>query len=170
MPLVPAGGKSPRIHPTAFVAEGAFVIGDVELAQDASVWFQAVLRGDINSISIGPRSNVQDGSIFHVTHEYSVCVGADVTIGHGAIVHGCTIGDGSLIGMRAVVLDNARVGEGTLVAAGAVVLENMVIPPGSLAAGVPARVIRTLSDEERQRLLASASHYVEYARAFRPGP
>jgi carbonic anhydrase/acetyltransferase-like protein (isoleucine patch superfamily) len=150
------------------VADGSFVIGDVELAQDVSVWFQAVLRGDINAIVIGDRTNIQDGCIMHVTHECSVRVGSDVTIGHGAVIHGCAIGDASLIGMRSVILDNARVGEGSLVAAGAVVLENAVIPPGSLVAGVPARIIRKLTEEEQRKLLESAAHYVGYAKAFRP--
>jgi len=167
MPLLAAGGKSPRVHPSVFVADGAFVIGEVELAQDASVWFHAVLRGDINSIVVGARTNIQDGCIFHVTNTSGVRVGSDVTVGHGAVVHGCTIGDGSLIGMRAVVLDAARVGEGSLVAAGAVVLEGMVIPPGTLAAGVPARIIRALTTEEQKKLLESAAHYVDYAMAFR---
>jgi carbonic anhydrase/acetyltransferase-like protein (isoleucine patch superfamily) len=170
MPAIATGGKSPRIHPSVFVADGAFVIGDVELAEDASVWFHAVLRGDINSIVIGERTNIQDGCVFHVTNHHSVRVGSDVTVGHGAIVHGCTVEDGSLIGMRAVVLDNAKVGTGSLVAAGAVVLENMVIPPGSLVAGVPARVLRGLTPEEQKKLLESASHYVEYAKSFRAAP
>lgn len=167
MPIVSIGGKAPRIPASAFVADGAFVIGDVELGKEASVWFQAVLRGDINSIVIGDRTNIQDGCIFHVTNEFSVCVGNDVTVGHRAIVHGCSIGDGSLIGMGSVILDNARIGDNCLVAAGAVVLENAVVPPGSLAAGVPARIIRNLTVEEIGRIHDSAVHYSEYARAFR---
>ena len=167
MPIVSVVGKTPRIPASAFVADGAFVIGDVELGDEASVWFQAVLRGDINRIAIGDRTNIQDGCILHVTNEFSVRVGTDVTVGHRAIVHGCVIGDGSLIGMGAVVLDNVRIGDNSLVGAGAVVLENTVIPSGSLVAGVPARIIRNLTAEEIRRIHDSAAHYVEYARAFR---
>ena len=169
VPLLPISGRTPRVASSSFIADGAYVIGDVDLAPESSVWFQAVLRGDINSIQIGERSNVQDGSVFHVTDTYPVTVGAGVTIGHRAIIHGCTIGDSSLIGMGAIVLDNARIGEESLVGAGAVVLENSVIPPRSLAAGVPAKVLRSLTTWEIQRIKESADHYVEYARTFSAG-
>ncbi len=167
MPIVSVAGKTPRVPSSAFVADGAFVIGDVDLGKETSVWFQAVLRGDINTIVIGDRTNIQDGCIFHVTNEYSVRVGTDVTVGHRAIVHGCTIGNGSLIGMGSIILDNVRIGDGCLIAAGAVVRENAVIPPGSLAAGVPARIVRNLSADEIRGIHDSAAHYVEYARTFR---
>jgi carbonic anhydrase/acetyltransferase-like protein (isoleucine patch superfamily) len=160
-------GNTPTVHPSAFVAEGAYVIGRVEIARDASVWFGAVLRGDINSIQVGERSNIQDGCIFHVTNELPVYVGNDVTVGHGAIVHGCRIGDGSLIGMGAIVLDRAQVGRQALVAAGAVVKEGFVVPDGMLVGGVPARVLRPLSEEEKSALLESADHYVKYAESYR---
>lgn len=159
-------GCSPVFHPSAFVAPGACLIGEVEIGEDASVWFNAVLRGDINAIRVGRRSNVQDGTIVHVTHQYPVEIADDVTVGHQAMLHGCRIGRCALIGMNAVVLDNAQVGAYALVAAGAVVREHFVVPEGMLAAGVPARVIRALSEEERRQLEESAQHYVEYARSY----
>lgn len=166
MPVLSINGRTPRVPESVFVADGAYVIGDVELGEESSVWFQAVLRGDINTITIGPRSNVQDGCVFHVTDSNAVEVGADVTIGHRAIVHGCRIGDESLIGMGAVVLDGARIGKSALVAAGAVVLQGMSVPDGVLAAGVPARILRELTDAEKAGIRASAAHYVGYARDF----
>jgi carbonic anhydrase/acetyltransferase-like protein (isoleucine patch superfamily) len=154
------------VHASVFIADGARVIGSVRIAEDASIWFNAVLRADINSITVGPRSNIQDGAVVHVTHDLPAVIGADVTVGHQAIVHACTVEDGCLIGMGSVVLDGAVVGTGSLVAAGAVVLQNTRIPPGSLAAGVPARVIRQLGDEERRQLRQSAIDYAGYARRF----
>lgn len=167
MTVIPYKGVSPSIHPSAFVAEGVQLIGNVRLAQDASVWFNTVVRGDINSIEIGERTNIQDCSVLHVTHEYPVKIGNDVTVGHRVIAHGCTIGDCCLIGMGAVLLDNVRVEPFSLVAAGAVVLQNVVVPPGVLVAGVPAKVIRPLTAEEKQQIKESAQHYVEYARGYR---
>jgi len=166
MPILPHHDVRPTIHPSAFIADGAYVIGDVHLAREVSVWFNAVLRGDINAIRIGERTNIQDGVVLHVTHELPVVIGAGVTVGHHAVVHACTIEDGSLIGMNAVVLDNARVGRSAIVAAGAVVRENFVVPEGVLVAGVPARIVRTLTAEERAQLKASAEHYVQYASSF----
>lgn len=166
MPLLAHHGVTPRLRPAAYVAGGAWLIGDVELEEQASVWFNAVLRGDINAIRVGKRSNVQDGAVLHVTRELAVRIGDDVTIGHKAMIHGCWIGDGSLVGMNAVVLDNARIGPFALVAAGAVVRENFVVPEGKLAAGVPARIVRSLTDHERAQLLQSAKNYVEYALSF----
>lgn len=160
-------GVMPRIHPSVYIAEGALVIGDVEIGADASIWFHAILRGDINGIRIGERTNVQDGSVLHVTHEYMVVLGSDITIGHRAILHGCTVHEECLIGMGSIVLDNARVGPSAMVAAGAVVRENFVVPEGTLAAGVPARIIRDLTPEERELLRASAGRYVTYARTYR---
>ena len=142
------------------------MIGDVTVGEDSSIWFNVVARGDINTIQIGKRSNIQDGSVLHVTEDCPVRVGDDVTIGHKALVHGCRIEQGSLIGMGAVVLDNATVGPNALVAAGAVVREKYVVPPGTLVAGVPARVVRELTEEERSLILQSAEHYIEYARSF----
>ena len=161
-------GVTPRIHPTAFVAQGAWLIGEVEVGADASIWFNAVLRGDINGIVVGDRSNIQDGVVMHVTRLLRAVVGRNVTVGHKAMLHGCEIGDACLIGMNAVVLDNAHVGPNAVVAAGAVVRENFTVPEGTLVAGVPARVIRELTPEERALLLESAQNYIDYARTYLP--
>jgi len=167
MTVVTFQGKTPKVDLTVYIAPGACIIGDVDIGRDASIWFNVVVRADINRISIGERTNVQDGAVVHVTHVHPVQIGADVTIGHRAIVHGCGIGDCCLIGMGAVVLDNALIGPQALVAAGAVVRENFVVPEGTLAAGVPARIIRKLSDAEKEMLAQSAAHYVEYSRSWR---
>jgi carbonic anhydrase/acetyltransferase-like protein (isoleucine patch superfamily) len=156
------GDSSPSLHPTAFVAAGARLIGEVTLGEHASVWYNAVLRADGASIVLGPRSNVQDSVSVHVDRGSPVRIGADVSIGHNAVVHGCTIGDGSLVGMGAVVLNGAVIGAGCLIAGGAVVLEGAEIPDGSLVAGVPGKVRRTLSEEERAGLLANAARYLEH--------
>lgn len=167
MGMVAFEGHTPELHPSVFVAAGAHVIGNVQVQSDSSIWFNCVLRGDINGIRIGERTNIQDASVLHVTHDYPVHIGSDVTVGHRALVHGCTVHDGCLIGMGAIVLDNATVGAHSLVAAGAVVLQHAVIPEGSLVAGVPARVIRKLSEEEQSELMRSARNYVTYARRYR---
>ncbi len=173
MSIITYNGLSPTIHPTAFVAEGVQLIGDVRLAKDASVWYNSVLRGDINVVEVGERTNIQDCSVLHVTSEFPVRIGSDVTVGsttswrHRAIVHGCTVGDCCLIGMGSVILDNAKIGSNSLVAAGAVVLENFVVPEGMLAAGIPAKIIRPLTEEEKEQSRESALHYVEYARRYR---
>lgn len=156
------------MHPTAWVAEGAWLIGEVELGEQASVWFNAVLRGDINAVRVGKRSNIQDGCVLHVTKSDPVEVADEVTVGHMAMIHGCRIGRCSLIGMNAVILDGARVGEHALVAAGSVVREHFRIPDGTLVAGIPARVVRELTEEERQGIVASAAHYIAYAASYRP--
>jgi carbonic anhydrase/acetyltransferase-like protein (isoleucine patch superfamily) len=160
------GGIAPRIDATAWVAPGACVVGDVTLAAEVSVWYGCVVRGDVHAIRIGARSNVQDGCVLHVTRDrFPTEVGSEVTLGHRAVVHGCRVGDGALVGIGALVLDGATVGEGALVGAGAVVTPGSEIPARSLAVGIPARVIRQLSDQElheqRQRTLS----YVETARA-----
>ncbi len=167
VPLLEHHGVTPQVDPTAYVADGAWVIGDVSIKTDASVWFNAVLRGDINRIEIGERTNIQDGAVVHVTGDLMVSVGPDVTVGHKAMVHACRIEKGCLIGMNAVVLDGAMVGPFALVAAGSVVKEGFRVPEGSLAAGVPARVVRQLTAEEREAILRSAERYVDYARSFR---
>lgn len=161
-------GTTPVIHPSAFVVESAQIIGDVTIGADSSVWFNAVIRGDVNYIRIGSRTNIQDGCLLHVTHRrYSLTLGSNITLGHGAIVHGCTIEDTCLIGMGAIVLDNARINSYTLVAAGAVVREGEVLPEGVLVAGVPARVVRVLTIEERTMLERSAQNYVEYVKGYK---
>ncbi|KQQ69145.1 gamma carbonic anhydrase family protein [Microbacterium sp. Leaf320] len=153
-------GKAPSIDGGAFVAEGARIVGDVSLAAGSSVWYNAVLRGDSARIVIGAGSNVQDNVSVHVDSGHPVVVGAKVSIGHNAVVHGCTIGDGSLVGMGAVILSGAVIGAGCLIAGGAVVLGGTEVPDGSLVAGVPAKVRRTLSDEERAGLIANADIYL----------
>lgn len=155
-------GRTPSIADATFVAEGARIVGDVSLAAGVSVWYNAVLRGDSAGIVIGAGSNVQDNVSVHVDAGHPVMIGEKVSIGHNAVVHGCTIGDGSLIGMGAVVLSGAVIGAGCLIAGGAVVLGGTEIPGGSLVAGVPAKVRRVLSDEERAGLLANADIYLSH--------
>lgn len=166
--ILPFGDHRPRLGRDVFVAPNATLIGDVELADEASVWFSAVLRGDIGSIRIGPRTNIQDLACIHLTQGLSrTIVGADVTVGHGAILHGCRVGDRCLIGMGSVLLDNVEVGEGSVVAAGSVVPPNMKIPPRSLVRGTPAKVIREVTPDEAKMGISGAEHYVEGARKFR---
>ena len=155
------------ISDEAFVAEGATIRGHVEIRAGASVWFGAVIRGDTETIEIGARSNVQDLAVLHADPGKPCRVGQDVTIGHAAIVHGATIGDGALIGIRAVVLNGAKVGEGAIVGAGAVVTEGCEIPPRHLAVGVPAKVIRELTDTDVQRTKRAARQYVLTAAEYR---
>ena len=155
-------GSSPRLHPSSFVAAGARIVGDVTLSEGASVWYNAVLRGDSSSITVGAGSNLQDNVSVHVDDGHPVVIGENVSVGHNAVVHGCTIENGSLIGMGSVVLSGAVIGAGSLVAGGAVVLEGSQIPPGSLVAGVPAKVRRELTDEERAGLLRNAQIYREH--------
>ena len=162
----PFRGAWPRVHPNAWVAPGAVIVGDVTIGEDSSIWYGCVLRGDVESIRIGARSNVQDGSVLHVTKDrFSCVVGDEVTIGHRAVVHGCTVGDGALIGIGAIVLDGASVGDGALVAAGSVVTPGATIGPGMLAMGTPAREVRPLRDDERSQQLERTLQYVETARA-----
>ncbi|WP_223586440.1 gamma carbonic anhydrase family protein [Microbacterium sp. OVT16B] len=152
--------RVPSIADGAFVAEGARIVGAVSLAAGSSVWYNAVLRGDSAPIVIGAGSNVQDNVSVHVDAGHPVVVGSKVSIGHNAVVHGCTIGDGSLIGMGAVILSGAVIGAGCLIAGGAVVLGGTEVPEGSLVAGVPAKVRRALSDDERAGLIANADTYL----------
>ena len=158
---------APTIHPSAFVAPGAAVVGDVTLAEESSVWFQTVLRGDINRIVIGPRSNVQDGAVVHLADDFGTSVGELVTVGHKAILHACTIGDEVLVGMGAIILDGAEVGARCIIGAGALITGGKKIPPGSLVLGSPAKVVRTLSSEEQAGIRVWAEKYVALARAYR---
>lgn len=162
-----AAGRTPELHPTSFVAAGARVVGGVTLGPGASVWYNAVLRADGDTITVGANSNLQDNVSVHVDAGRPVVIGENVSVGHNAVVHGCTIGDGSLIGMGAVVLNGAKIGSGCLVAGGAVVLEGSEIPDGSLVAGVPAKVRRELTDEERSGLLRNAAHYLQHVQEHR---
>lgn len=155
----------PQIAASAWLAETAVVVGNVFIGEDANIWYGAVLRGDVGSIRIGARTNIQDGAILHMTTDVSnTVVGNEVTVGHAAVLHGVTIGDGALIGMGAVLLDNAEVGEDALVAAGSLVPARMRVPPRTLVRGQPARVVRELSAEECRGGRQSALHYVELAR------
>lgn len=162
------GDKVPAIAESAFVHESAVVIGDVELAADVSIWPQVTLRGDEGQIRIGEGTNIQDGTTIHMTGGLShTLVGARVTVGHNCILHGCRVGDGALVGMGAIVLDNAVIGEGAMVGAGALVTQNKEIPPHTLAFGNPVKVIRELNENERQYLAYAWRHYVEQAGRYR---
>ena len=144
---------NPDTAEAAFVADSAVVVGEVSLGKDSSVWYGAVIRGDLKGIRIGQRSNIQDGAILHVTGELGVELGEDVTVGHGAILHGCVIERECLVGMGAIVLDGAHIGEGSVVGAGCLVPERRVVPPGSLLMGTPARIIREVKPEESRRII-----------------
>lgn len=160
---------TPRLADTAWVADSAQVMGNVELADDASVWFGVVIRGDTETIRIGKGSNIQDGSVLHADVGKPLTVGEHVTVGHKVMLHGCTIGDGSLIGIGAVVLNGAKIGKGCLVGAGALVTEGKEFPDGSMILGSPARVVRELTPEQVQGLHMSALHYIDNVRRFQSG-
>ncbi len=155
------------IDDTAFVAPNATVVGEVRIAAEASVWFGCVLRGDNEPIVIGPRTNIQDLSVIHTDEGVACTLGMGVTVGHHAVLHGATVADGALIGIGAIVLNGAVVGSEALIGAGAVVTEGQVIPPRHMALGVPARVVRELTEDELERLRAAAAHYVARAEKFR---
>ena len=157
------------MHPSAFVADSAQVIGQVSLGAEASVWFGCVVRGDTELISIGAGSNIQDASVLHADYGFPLQVGERVTVGHQVMLHGCCIGDETLIGIGAVVLNGARIGKHCLVGAGALVTEGKEFPDGSLILGSPAKVVRTLTPEQIEGLRASAQHYIENARRYRSG-
>ena len=167
MTIYRLGTATPAIADTAWVAPGATVVGDVRLGDGASVWFGAVVRGDNSAISIGAGSNVQEGAVLHADPGFALTVGERVTIGHQAMLHGCTVGDGSLIGIQAVVLNGAVIGAQCLVGAGAVVTERKTFPPRSLILGAPAKVVRELTDDDVATLQASAASYVERVARFR---
>ncbi len=161
-------GMSPEIHERAWVAPGAFVIGDVYLGEGASVWYNSVVRGDVHSIHIGAGTNLQDLSMVHVTTDkHATYIGQDVTVGHRAILHGCTVGDRALIGMGAIILDGAEVGDGCLIGAGALVTPGTIIPPRSVYLGTPGKVVREVTDEEHEGFLRSARHYEKLAERHR---
>lgn len=164
--LISIDGIQPFVSPDVFIAPNAVVIGHVTLEAKASVWFQAVLRGDLEPIRIGESTNIQDGAVLHTDVGFPCELGKRVTVGHHAVVHGARVGDGALIGMGAVVLSGAVIGREALVGAGALVPEGMEIPPGHLALGVPAKVIRELTPEEKKRIAAGADSYVEQARRY----
>jgi carbonic anhydrase/acetyltransferase-like protein (isoleucine patch superfamily) len=161
-------GISPQIDDSVFVATGACVIGDVRIGEHSSIWFNVIVRGDVNFIRIGSRTNIQDGSVVHVTRDtHPTVIGNDVTVGHNVTLHGCTVHDGCLIGIGAIVLDGAVVGASSLVAAGSVVAPGTQVPPRSLVMGSPGRVKRTLTDEECGNMHAISGNYVQYRNDYR---
>ncbi len=167
MAIYELDGAVPRIADSAWVADSAQVMGNVELADDASAWFGTVIRGDTETIRIGRRTNIQDGSVLHADVGMPLTLGDDVTVGHKVMLHGCTIGDGSLIGIGAIVLNGAKIGKGCLVGAGSLVTEGKEFADGSMIIGSPAKAVRQLTPEQLEGLRQSALHYVENAKRFR---
>lgn len=170
MPIHPFNNLTPKIHPSVYIAPSADVCGDVEIGQDSSVLFGAVVRGDITPITIGPLTNIQDNCVLHVTHNgKGTHLGQGISLGHGVILHDCTIKDWSLIGMNAVVLDRAVVGPGSMVGAGALVTPKTIIPPGWLALGSPAKPVRELTKAEQEGIRRTAERYRRVAETYRTG-
>ena len=167
MSLYALDGKTPVVHSSTWIAPSASIIGDAELKADTSVWFGAVIRADNDHISIGERSNVQDGAVLHIDDGVPLTIGTDVTIGHHAMLHGCTVGDGSLVGIHAVILNRVVIGRNCLIGANALIPEGRVIPDRSLVLGSPGRVVRQLTDEEVEGLMRSAAGYVDKSRLYR---
>ena len=175
MTLLDFEGKVPRIDPAAFVASGARLIGDIEIGPDASVWYNCVLRGDMNRIRIGARSNVQDGTVIHVDppraagpeHGFPALIGEDVLIGHMAMVHGCTLHDRAFVGLGSIVMDGCVIESDAMLAAGAMLTQGKRIPSGQLWAGRPAKYVRELSDQDKEMMRLGVAHYVELARRHR---
>jgi carbonic anhydrase/acetyltransferase-like protein (isoleucine patch superfamily) len=165
-------GISPRIHPSAFIAENAVIIGDVEIGAHASVWYGCVLRGDLNAIRIGAGTNIQDGTVIHVAADrpgqtpYPTIVGADVTVGHMALLHACTVGDDGFVGMKACLLDGSKIEASGMLAAGALLTPGKVVPSGELWGGSPARFMRTLGPDQDRSFKESAAHYVQLAKSY----
>lgn len=157
------------IHSTSFIAPSASIMGSVTLEAESSVWYQAVLRGDLAPITVGAQSNIQDGAVVHVDEGLPCTVGRRVGVGHRVILHGCVVEDDCLIGMGSVLLNRVRIGTGSVVAAGAVIPEGMVVPPGSLVMGVPGRIVRPVDDTLKRRIAETWAHYVELARQHRAG-
>ena len=169
MAIYELDGQAPRLAPSAWVADSAQLIGDVELGEEASVWFGCVVRGDVDAIRIGRGSNIQDASVLHCDAGQPLLVGDYVTVGHHVMLHGCTIGDHSLIGIGAIVLNGARIGKYCLVGAGSLVTEGKEFPDGSLIMGSPAKVVRALGPEQVAGLMLSAQRYIQNARRYRDG-
>lgn len=169
MPLIlPVKDKTPEFGKDCFLAENATIVGDVVMGEQCSVWFNAVIRGDVNAIRIGDKTNIQDGAVIHCTYEKAATsIGNNVSVGHNAIVHGCKVEDNSLVGMGAIVMDNSVVGENCIIAAGAVVLENTICEPGHIYAGTPARKIKKLSKDQIKNLTKTAKNYIMYSGWFK---
>lgn len=159
-------GSQPNIHPTAYVAPNATVVGDVTLGEESSVWYQTVLRGDINRIVVGPRSNIQDGSIVHLANDYAALIGEYVTCGHKAMIHACTIESEVLVGMGAIILDGAEIGARSIIGANATITMHMKIPPGSMVLGSPAKIVRQLDLDTQRSIKHWAEKYVGVSRRF----
>ncbi len=167
MPIHPYQGVSPRLGARVWVAPGAYVVGDVELGDDVSFWFHTVARGDVNSIRIGARTNIQDGTVLHVAGDFPLVIGAGVVVGHSAVVHGCTVEDGVLIGIGSRILDGAVIERGAMVGAGAVVAPGHRIPAGQLALGIPARPVRSLTEQETRHIAETADRYAALKEHYR---
>lgn len=165
--LIAYQNTSPRIHASAYIAEGAMIIGDVSIGENSSVWFNCVLRGDVDRIEVGARTNIQDGAVVHMDKNYPAIIGDDVTIGHGAIIHGCTIEEGAMISMGAIILTGAKIGARGIVGAGAVVREGQEIPAESLVVGIPARIRRDVTAEELERMRHGKDDYVMRGQLMR---
>jgi carbonic anhydrase/acetyltransferase-like protein (isoleucine patch superfamily) len=166
--IKPYNGVFPRIHPSAFIADSALIIGDVTIEEESSIWFQVVIRGDVNFIRIGARTNIQDSCVLHVTHDIQpLIIGDDVTAGHRVVLHGCTIKNRVLIGIGAVILDGAVVEENSMVGAGSLVAPGFKVPSGTVVVGVPARVKRGLKPEEVEQIKQSAENYVKYSKTYK---
>jgi gamma-carbonic anhydrase len=166
--ILPYNGIYPKINDSVFICEGVQIIGDVEIGKDSSVWFNTVIRGDVNYIRIGERTNIQDVSMLHVTYKkYPLIIGNDVTIGHSVTLHGCTLKDLVLIGMGAILLDNCVINSNSFIAAGTLVKENFVVPEGVLVAGVPGKIMRDLTQDEIAKIKRSSSNYLMYVNNYR---
>jgi carbonic anhydrase/acetyltransferase-like protein (isoleucine patch superfamily) len=166
--ILPYRNIHPKIHSSVLIAEGAFIVGDVEIGKDSSIWFNTVVRGDVNYIRVGERTNIQDLTMVHVTYKkFPTFIGNDVSIGHSAVIHGCRIKDHVVIGMGAKILDDSTVSSFSLVAAGSVVKEKFVVPEGTLVAGVPAKVVRDLLPEEIERIKQNAKNYLFYVEQYK---
>ena len=166
-PLRPYKGKIPTIAPDVFIADNAVIIGDVDISSGSSVWFGVVIRGDSSKITIGERSNIQDLTMIHADADAPTTIGDDVTIGHGALVHGCVVEDGAQVSMGAIVLSHATIGAGAIVGAGALVPEGATVEPNTIVMGVPAKPRRTVTDEDRARTIEAARHYSELGREYK---
>lgn len=166
--IIPYQNITPKIHDSVLIAEGAYIIGDVEIGQDSSIWFNTVVRGDVNYIRIGERTNIQDLTMVHVTYKkYPTFIGNDISIGHSAVIHGCTIKDYVVIGMGAKILDDALINSNSFIAAGSVVKEKFIVPEGTLVAGVPAKVVRDLRPEEIEKIKQNAKNYLFYVQQYK---
>jgi gamma-carbonic anhydrase len=166
--ILPYQNKYPKIDESVLIAEGAYIVGDVEIGKDSSIWFNTVIRGDVNYIRIGERTNIQDLTMVHVTYKkFPTFIGNDITIGHSAVIHGCKIKDFVVIGMGAKILDEATVSSYSIVAAGSVVKERFVVPEGTLVAGVPAKVVKELKPEEIEKIKQNAKNYLFYSEQYR---